>query len=398
MDKDENQVNNYNLYGTEEENNNFEPQKIHKNKRNVKKIFASIAIALIIALTGGAIGGTITYKVLVKNLGEKNITLAPVNFKESDEEAMSAQEVYEKVSPAVVTISTNGVEYSNGYFPQNVEGIGSGFIINEEGYILTNYHVVELAISNNSKAVTVILSTGEEVSATVVNYDQDRDIAMVKLKDGTKVPAVAQLGDSDALYVGQEVVAIGTPLGKDFAQTLTKGIVSGVNRNLTTSGGSTGNYIQTDTAINSGNSGGPLINSRGEVIGINTAKLSGASETTIEGMGFAIPINDAKERIDSLSKPILTLGVTIREISEETAATRGLPKGGLWVVGVVEDSPADKAGILPSDLILKFDGQEIKTFDELNKAKNEKNSGDKVEVVVYRNGKNITLNLELTES
>ena len=379
-----------------EEHNNFGDNKKLKNKRGLK-IFGTIAIALTIALSGGLIGGLVTYKTITSNLEGKTVNLAPVNFTQSDENALSAQEVYQKVSPAVVTISAKGTEYK-GFFAQDVEGIGSGFIINEDGYILTNYHVVELAISNNTKDVTVILSTGEEIAAKVVNYDQNRDIAMVKLVDGTKVPAVVELGDSDGLYVGQEVVAIGTPLGKNFAQTLTKGIVSGVNRNLTTEGGNTGDYIQTDTAINSGNSGGPLINTKGEVIGINTAKLSGQSETTIEGMGFAIPINDAKDRIESLSKPILNLGITVREVNSELAKQNNLPKEGLWVVGVTENSPAAKAGIQPSDLIVKFDGKEVKTFDELNKLKNNKNAGDKVEIVVYRNGKNVSLSMQLAES
>lgn len=379
-----------------EEHNNFEDNKKPKNKKGLK-IFGTIAITLAIALSGGLIGGLITYKTITSKLEGKTVNLAPVNFTQSDEKALSAQEVYQKVSPAVVTISTKGTEYK-GFFAQNVEGIGSGFIINEDGYILTNYHVVELAISNNTKDVTVILSTGEEVAAKVVNYDQNRDIAMVKLADGTKVPAVAELGDSDGLYVGQEVVAIGTPLGKNFAQTLTKGIVSGVNRNLTTESGNTGDYIQTDAAINSGNSGGPLINTKGEVIGINTAKLSGQSETTIEGMGFAIPINDAKDRIESLSKPILNLGITVREVNSELAKQNNLPQEGLWVVGVTENSPAAKAGIQPSDLIVKFDGKEVKTFDELSKLKSNKNAGDKVEVVVYRNGKNVSLSMQLAES
>ena len=379
-----------------EEHNNFGDNKKLKNKRGLK-IFGTIAIALTIALSGGLIGGLVTYKTITSNLEGKTVNLAPVNFTQSDENALSAQEVYQKVSPAVVTISAKGTEYK-GFFAQDVEGIGSGFIINEDGYILTNYHVVELAISNNTKDVTVILSTGEEVAAKVVNYDQNRDIAMIKLADGTKVPAVAELGDSDGLYVGQEVVAIGTPLGKNFAQTLTKGIVSGVNRNLTTEGGNTGDYIQTDAAINSGNSGGPLINTKGEVIGINTAKLSGQSETTIEGMGFAIPINDAKDRIESLSKPILNLGITVREVNSELAKQNNLPKEGLWVVGVTENSPAAKAGIQPSDLIVKFDGKEVKTFDELTKLKNNKNAGDKVEIVVYRNGKNVSLSMQLAES
>lgn len=374
-----------------------EPEKKEKKPKKGLKIFGVIAVGIAVALTGGLLGGLVTYKTIMAGVGERTVELAPVNFVQSDDKALSAQEVYKKVSPAVVTITTKGTEYK-GFFSQDVEGIGSGFIINEEGYIMTNYHVVELAIQNNTKEVTVILSNGEEVAGKVVNYDQNRDIAMVKLADGTKVPAVAELGDSDGLYVGQEVVAIGTPLGKNFAQTLTKGIVSGVNRNLTTEGGSTGDYIQTDAAINSGNSGGPLINTKGEVIGINTAKLSGQSSTTIEGMGFAIPINDAKDRIESLSKPILNLGITVREVDEATAKQNNLPKEGLWVVGVTEGSSAERAGIQPSDLIVKFDGQEIKTFDELSKLKSAKNAGDKVPVVVYRNGKNISLTIELAES
>lgn len=395
MDTENNNEQGFVFYN--EPNNNDEEFKKDKKPKNGRKIVGFIASGLIIALTGGIFGGVVTYKALTSKLQGKSIELAPVNFTQSDEKALSAQQVYDKVSPAVVTISTKGTEYM-GIFAQNVEGIGSGFIINEEGYILTNYHVVELAVSNNTKDVTVILSDGQEVSGKVVNYDQTRDIAMVKLAEGTKVPAVAELGDSDGLYVGQEVVAIGTPLGKNFAQTLTKGVVSGINRNLTTSGGKTGDYIQTDAAINSGNSGGPLINTRGQVVGINTAKLSGQSEATIEGMGFAIPINDAKDRIESLSKPILNLGVTVREVNSELAKQNNLPREGLWVVGVTEGSSAEKAGLQPSDLIIKFDGKEIKTFDELSKIKNEKNVGDKINIVVYRNGKNVSLTLELAEN
>lgn len=376
----------------------YEEPKKDKNPKKVVKIIAAIAIGLAMTLTGGLVGGLVTYKVLVKNGDGKVVELAPVSFKQGDGEALTIAEVYNKVKPAVVTISSKGTESYKGLFAQNVEGIGSGFIINEEGYILTNYHVVDLAISNNSKEVTVILSDGQEVKANVINYDKNKDIAMVKLADGTKVPAVAELGDSDALYVGQQVVAIGTPLGKNFAQTLTQGIVSGINRNLSMSNGETGNYIQTDTAINSGNSGGPLINTKGQVIGINTAKLSNqGQDATVEGMGFAIPINDAKERIGSLSKPVLTLGVTVRELDKTSAKQNDVPEG-LWVSGVNENSPAEKAGIKPLDVIVKFDGKEIKTFDELTKIKETKKSGDKVDIVVYRNGKNVTLTLELAES
>ena len=329
-----------------------------------------------------------------------------VNFvKESSD--LTVAEAYNKVKPAVVTITASGkVSYSR-FYSQDVEGIGSGFIINEDGNVLTNYHVIELALTANggTNKVTVSMSDGQEVEADIVNYDKDRDIAMLKLAEGTKVPGVAELGDSDALYVGQEVIAIGTPLGTNFAQTCTKGIVSGVNRSLdeSTDGSavqseseSSYEYIQTDTAINSGNSGGPLINSEGQVIGINTAKLSNStssSNASIEGMGFAIPINDAKDRIESLSKKILTIGITGVSIDEDRAKEKNIPQG-VGVVSVTEGSVAEKAGLKANDIITKFDGQKVTSVEDINKIKETKEAGDKVEVVVDRYNEEIKLTLE----
>ena len=219
---------------------------------------------------------------------------------------------------------------------------------------------------------------------------------MLKLEEGTVVPGVAELGDSDSLYVGQEVIAIGTPLGTDFAQTCTKGIVSGVNRSLESEEGSTGTYIQTDAAINSGNSGGPLINSQGQVIGINTAKLSSSSDSSnasIEGMGFAIPINDASDRIESLSKKVLTVGITAISIDKSTANKSNIPEG-VGIVSVTQGSPAEKAGIKENDIITEFDGKKVSTVEEINEIKATKEEGDKVKVVIDRNGQEITLTLE----
>ena len=178
-------------------------------------------------------------------------------------------------------VSTKTIQSVNGWFQQETEGMGSGFIINEEGYILTNYHVID-----GAKEVTVTLSDGREVTASVVNYDSDKDIAMIKINEEVKVPGVVELGDSDALQPGEEVVAIGNPLSKELSSTLTKGIISALNRNVETQSGVSTNLIQTDTAINAGNSGGPLINTKGQVIGINTLKASDGAE----GIGFAIPI------------------------------------------------------------------------------------------------------------
>ena len=297
---------------------------------------------------------------------------------------MTTQQAFNKVAPAVVIVSTKGL-MENGFTSQEVEGIGSGFIINEDGDILTNYHVVE-----GAQEVTVTLSTGKEVKAKVVNYDQTQDIAMIRLEGDVKVPAVAELGNSDTVKPGEEVIAIGTPLSKDFAQTVTKGVVSAVGRTVTTDNGKQVNLIQTDAAINQGNSGGPLVNAQGQVIGINTLKLAGGAE----GIGFAIPINEVKSKLDVLSKPILTLGVKVREINEQLSKKYDLPEG-IYVVEVVSFSPAEKAGIKSGDVITYFDGKRVKTLEEVNKIKNTKNAGDKVSVKVVRDGKTKTLELTL---
>ena len=287
-------------------------------------------------------------------------------------------------------VSTKSIQSVNGWFQQETEGMGSGFIINEDGYILTNYHVID-----GAKEVTVTLSDGREVTASVVNYDADQDVAMIKINDDIEVPGVVELGDSDALQPGEEVLAIGNPLSKELSSTLTKGIISALNRSVETESGVSSNLIQTDTAINSGNSGGPLINTKGEVIGINTLKASDGAE----GIGFAIPINDVKDKIDSLSKPILNLGVSIRVVDESLAKQLNLEEG-LYVVEVNEYSPAEKAGLKSGDLIVKADGTRIKTFEELQEIKNSKEEGDTINIEFIRDGKtkNTTITLTSTSS
>lgn len=361
------------------------------------RIAAVVAGVLVVTLGSGLFGGYVTYNLMKKNnqtVVESKSYVAP-EFTSSTEGSLTASEAFEKVKPAVVTISTKSIQDYGGFYPQEVEGLGSGFIINEEGYILTNYHVVA-----NSTDVKVLLSTGEEVGAKVVNYDQQMDMAMLKLDEGTKIPGIAELGDSDALYPGQDVIAIGTPLSKNFAQTITKGIVSAVNREVESESGTSSKVIQTDAAINAGNSGGPLVNSQGQVIGINSMKIgsSGSSSSaSVEGMGFAIPINEAKDRIENLSKPILNLGVKVMQIDEEKAKKYQLEEG-LYVKEVSDFSPASKGGVKQGDVIVKFEGTRIKTYDELSKLKAEKNVGDKVTITVNRNGKEINLELELAES
>ncbi|WP_252231496.1 trypsin-like peptidase domain-containing protein [Clostridium sp. ZBS15] len=371
----------------------FIDNNIQKKKKKRKKKIASVATSLVIALVGGIFGSGITYLLVKDNISAAQYkNYSPSIFtQETSSGTLSTTEAFNKVAPAVVIVSTKGLSNS-GFFPQEVEGIGSGFIINEDGYILTNNHVIK-----GANEVKVTLSDGKEVNATVVNYDEAKDVAMIKVEDGTKVPAVAELGDSDALFPGDQVIAIGTPLSKEFAQTLTQGVISAVNRNVASESGTSVNLIQTDAAINPGNSGGPLVNSKGQVIGINSMKIgTQLSGTSVEGMGFAIPINEVKEKMDSLSKPILNLGIQVREIDNNLAKRYDLPEG-IYVAGVEEFSPAEKAGVKVGDVITKFDGKNITKFNELKELKSGKEVGDKVKIQVARDGKNVDLEIILEE-
>lgn len=370
-------------------NFNEEPKK-KKRKKNKNGMAKYIAIAIICSLCGGVVGSGVTYFIAGnnnKNNSGPSIKLDPVSFA-SDNNAMSAADIYKKVAPAVVMVSTKSIQSINGWFQQETEGMGSGFIINTDGYILTNYHVIE-----GAKEVTVTLSDGREVKASVVNYDENQDVAMIKINENIEVPGVVELGDSDALQPGEEVLAIGNPLSKELSSTLTKGIVSALNRSVETETGVNTNLIQTDAAINSGNSGGPLINTKGQVVGINTLKASDGAE----GIGFAIPINDVKDKIESLSKPILNLGVSIRVITSDMAKQLNLEEG-LYIVEVNEFSPAEKAGLRPGDLIVKADGKRVKTFEELQEVKNSKNEGDTINIEFIRDGKTQNTTIMLTSN
>lgn len=366
---------------------NYEPNKPKKSKN--KGRFKIISLVLIAGLLGGAIGSGSIYYLLKNNkiqVGNNVVPPNPQTFN-TDGKALTASEAFEKVAPAVVIVSVSGVVDYSGIIPKETEGIGSGFIINEEGYILTNHHVIK-----GAKEVVVTLSDGRDVKAKIINYDENQDVAMLKISDdNVKVPAVVELGNSDALKPGEQVLAIGTPLSKEFNQTVTSGIISAVKRTVKTSSGQQVNLIQTDAAINPGNSGGPLVNTKGEVVGINNMKIASDS---VEGIGFSIPINEIKDRIESLSKPILNLGVSIREINSELAKQVKLEEG-LYIVEVVEFSPAEKGGLKGGDLIVKFDGKRIKTFDELKAIRDTKKEGDIVSIEVIRNGQNKTLNVQL---
>lgn len=380
------------VYSSGKDNNNDtynfqEPHVKTKKKRGFNKTIAGVIVC---TLCSGFIGSGVTYLALKNNLTQtKTININPATF-DTESEALSATEAYNKVAPAAVVVSTKSV--TQGYFmhTQEVEGIGSGFIINEEGYILTNYHVIQ-----GAQEISVTLSNDVTTTAQVVNYDENQDVAMIKITDeSVEIPATVELGDSDALQPGEEVIAIGTPLSTELSSTVTKGIISATSRSVAVESGVTMNLIQTDAAINAGNSGGPLVNTKGEVVGINSSKISGEA---VEGIGFSIPINDIKDKIESLSKPILNLGISVRTIDEALSKQLNMEQG-LYIVEVTEFSSAEKAGLKAGDIIVKADGTRIKTFDEFKEIKNAKEEGDDISLEVVRNGESKTINVTLTAS
>ncbi|MFT8315845.1 MAG: trypsin-like peptidase domain-containing protein [Clostridium sp.] len=375
------------------------------NKGKGKKIASYVAVGLICTILGGAASGIASLYVLPKTSFFKSSPLYEnlsqqassnnSNYKASPVVATSGgltiAEIAKKVSPAVVGVSTKStVSSSSNFFggSQEEDGMGSGIIFNNDGYILTNYHVI-----SGAQQITVILSNKKEVPAKVVNYDSAMDLAVIKLTGNVTLPGVAELGNSSSLQVGDQVVAIGNPLGKEFLGSVTSGIVSALNRQVQVDSSKTENFIQTDAAINPGNSGGPLVNSLGQVIGINSAKIG---STGVEGIGFAIPIDLVKPKISSLSKPILMLGITCSDISSSDAQQNNVPQG-VAVIQVNPSSPAEKAGLQANDIITKFDGKSIKTTDELNSIKASHKAGDKINIQVYRNGSTESLTLTLTE-
>ena len=378
------------VYSSGDDNNTYnfqEPPVKVKKKRGFNK---TIAAVIVCTLCSGFIGSGVTYLALKDNLKEtKTINVNPSKF-DTKNEALSATEAYNKVAPAAVVVSTKSV--TQGYFmqTQEVEGIGSGFIINQEGYILTNYHVIQ-----GAQEISVTLSNDVTTTAQIVNYDENQDVAMIKITDeSVKIPATVELGDSDSLQPGEEVIAIGTPLSTELSSTVTKGIISATSRSVAVQSGVTMNLIQTDAAINAGNSGGPLVNTKGEVVGINSSKISGEA---VEGIGFSIPINDIKDKIESLSKPILNLGISVRTIDEALSKQLNMEQG-LYVVEVTEFSSAEKAGLKAGDIIVKADGNRITTFDEFKAVKNGKEEGDEISLEVIRNGESKTINVKLTAS
>lgn len=294
--------------------------------------------------------------------------------------------------PSVVGVSVKYYEQS--FWGQLAEGEseGSGIIYSEDGYIITNYHVIEAAINSSSAVVKITLSNEEEYEAEIVGTDDVTDLALLKID--AKGLTAAKFGKSSELEVGELAVAIGNPLGKEFAGSVTVGYISALHRSIT-SDGRTYNVLQTDAAINPGNSGGALVNGKGEVIGINTAKIN---DTSVEGLGFAIPSDDALKIIEELkiSGKIIRPYIGIYGIDlDEITAKRNKLVVGVYVYQVYGASPAAEAGIQKGDVIVEFDGKEISSKQELNDLKNQKQIGDTIKVKIYRAGDYKEVNIVL---
>ena len=310
-----------------------------------------------------------------------------------------------KVLPSIVGIQ---IEYNvtsmfsifGGNQTSTATATGSGIIISGDGYILTNNHVVSSSeseayyqVSEATKVTVTLFNDDTEYEATIVGTDEETDLAVIKI-DATGLTQ-AEFADSDSIKVGEFAMAVGSPLG--LQSTITCGVISAVNREVTDTDGKTYTLIQTDAAINAGNSGGALVNSEGKVIGVNTLKLTGDD---VEGMGFAIPINSTTDITSQLieyskvRRPYI--GVTGMDLDAETAKKNHLVEG-IYVKDVETFSAAEKGGIKIGDVIIKADGKDAKTMDELNEIKNSHSIGDEMTITVNRDGEEKDLTITLGE-
>ena len=376
-------------------------EPVKKKKKRGAGCLGIVAVALSCSILGGLVGAGAVVgadRMLRKEhgssilMGERENTVLDTTLIDTSR-LMSAAEVYAANVNSTVGITTSITTNFWGYSTTSAAS-GSGFIISADGYILTNHHVIE-----GSSAITVAAFDGTTYDAKLIGYDESNDIAVLKVEAQDLPPVV--LGDSDNMNVGDSVVAIGNPLG-ELTFSLTAGAVSAMNREVTLSSSVTMDLIQTDCAINSGNSGGALFNMYGEVIGITSAKYSGTttSGATIEGIGFAIPTDDVIMMLEDLKTfGYVTggyLGVTVTEVSEEANLYYGLPLGVL-VREVMPGSCAEKAGMRSQDIIIDLGGNEVKNLNGLSRALNKFKAGQEVIVTVYRSGREVQLTVILDE-
>ncbi len=367
-----------------------------------------IALALCCSLLGGLMGagGVIAYDALTPNAStgstnNGNVSNMLEGLRENSiiditkidtSRLMTPAEVYAANVNSTVGITTS-ITSTNFWGTTTSAASGSGFIITDDGYILTNHHVIE-----GSNSVTVSTYDGKSYAATIIGYDESKDLAVLKIDATGLAPVI--LGDSDNMNVGDQVIAIGNPLG-ELNFSLTSGAVSALSRDITMSSGLTMTLLQTDCAINSGNSGGALFNLYGEVIGITNAKYSSGSgsSASIDNIGFAIPINSVRSIVESIiekgyiSKPYI--GVSVSDVSQQ-AQNFGLPKGAA-IVSVVKDSPAEAAGLKANDIVTHINGTAISGSDDLGSFISDSQVGDELKLTVYRQGQTLELTVTIGE-
>ena len=371
--------------------NSGAPAPAGGKKKTTVLVAVGLALALLMGLLGSAIGNSLFGKGSTTIYeGQRESSVIDV-AKVDTGKLMTPAEVYAANVNSTVGITTSVTTNFWG-FQTTSAASGSGFILTGDGYVLTNYHVIE-----SSNSISVTLYDGKSYDAVLIGYDESSDIAVLKIDAEGLTPVV--LGDSDNLNVGDSVVAIGNPLG-ELTFSLTSGAVSALNREITLSNSVTMNLIQTDCAINSGNSGGALFNLYGEVIGITNAKYSGSgSGASIDNIGFAIPINHVRGIVESIiengyvAKPYI--GVNVSDVSEETMGY-GLPAGAA-VRAVSEDSPAEKAGLQVNDIITAVNGKEISGRTGLSEVVGAASVGDTLTLTVYRQGNTISVDVTVGE-
>ena len=370
------------------------PQGPQKHRGSGRRI-AALILACAVVGGGAGVGGAALYSsvfasqpsVIYQNTQPISTQADPVAS--SSGQAMTPEQLYAANVDACVGITVSTTMTNIFGYTSTSAASGSGFVITADGYIVTNYHVIE-----GASRVTVVLHSGEEIEAEVIGGGELQDIALLKVDRTDLSPAT--LGDSDQVRTGEFAIAIGSPLGDELSGTTTYGIISYANRTLEVDGAYL-SMIQTDAAINAGNSGGALLNVDGEVIGINSRKTSGStsSGSTIEGIGFAIPINDVKDIVEELiatgkiTRP--GLGITGQEVHFSNMDP------GILVVSVNEGSPAEAAGMKQMDIITAIDGQQVTSFSSLQSVLYSHDVGDTVTITVLRSGETLDLQVTLAE-
>ncbi len=369
-----------------------QPEKKRKKAKRVIQLTWGKLTAIILSCMILSLGCGLTGAFLIMRTNSSSVIFQDTSkvINTGSEDSSTIKSVVEQCANSVVEIQTEYVTNGSNLFQQYVSsGAGSGVILTTDGYIVTNHHVIE-----DANTITVRTRSGDEYKATLVGTDEQSDLAVLKIDASDLTPAV--LGDSTKLEVGDLAIAIGNPLG-ELGGSVTSGIISALDREMTIDG-QTMTLLQTDAAVNPGNSGGGLFDANGDLIGIVNAKSSGED---VEGIGFAIPISTAKDIIDDLisngsvtSRP--TLGVSLYNVNDQaTAAQLGVDKEGVYIVQIVDGGCADKAGLKTGDRILKVDGETINDANDIRALLNKHKIGKTIEITVERDNQTLEIDVAL---